>query len=81
MPRLILVYCMHMLHKTSVKCCFMCVCVFWLGKVVWKCEVSEAIIPERCNFEVKDNKMVVTLKKQKPGLWSSFRAHKVSTCS
>ena len=72
---------MCMLHKISLKYCFIyvCSCVFWLGKVVWKCEVSEAIIPKRCSFEVKDNRMVVTLKKQKPGLWSSFRAHKVCT--
>ena len=55
--------------------------MFWLGKVVWKCEVSEAIIPERCKCEIKDNKIVMTLQKEKPGLWNSFRAHKVCTCS
>ena len=53
--------------------------MFWLGKVVWKCEVTEAIIPERCSFEVTDDRMVVTLKKQKPGLWG--HAHKVCACS
>jgi len=55
-----------------VHACTHIYCILYLGQLVWKCNVSEAIVHEACRFKVEDDTMTVTLKKQKPGLWKSL---------
>ena len=56
-----------------------CVCLYMFlsGNLVWKFEVSEAIIPDGCSYKIEDYKIIVTLQKQKPGPWNKFHAFKV----